>query len=54
MDKTGAILRYKTAMSVFRQWVQSGVITEGELQQIDKIIAEKYGLSLCSIYRENP
>ena len=54
MDKYEAVLGYKTAISVFKGWVQSGVINDGELQKINKIIAEKYGISLCSIYRENP
>ena len=47
-----AVLNYKTAMSVFKSWREAGLISEEELLAIDTITAEKYGLSLTSIYRE--
>lgn len=53
MSQEEAVLRYKTAMSVFKNWFSEGVISEEELSQIDKIMAAKCGLSLCSIYRED-
>jgi hypothetical protein len=53
MSKEEALLRYKTSMSIFRQWLASGAITEADLQAIDTIIAPKYGLSSCSIFLEN-
>ncbi|MHB1652328.1 MAG: SHOCT domain-containing protein [Desulfitobacteriaceae bacterium] len=51
MSKEQAIIHYRTAMTVFRKWLAEGIITEEELSKIDTIIAQKYGLSSCSIYR---
>ena len=51
MSKKQAVLRYETAMAVFKRWVRDGLISKEELEQIDTIMAEKYGLSLGSIYR---
>ena len=53
MNKEEAILNYKTAMSVFKNWHSDGLMSDEELLKIDTIIAEKYGVSLLSIYREN-
>jgi hypothetical protein len=52
MSKDDAVLRYKTAMAVFKKWLSEGVITEADLSTIDTILSEKYGLSSTSIYRE--
>ena len=51
MSKEQAVLRYETAMVIFKSWVRDGLISKEELSQIDTIISEKYGLSLGSIYR---
>jgi hypothetical protein len=53
MSKEQAIIHYNTAMAVFRKWLTDGHITEEELIQIDTIVADKYGLSSFSIYRQN-
>jgi hypothetical protein len=53
MSKEEAVLRYKASMSVFKKWASEGLISEEELLAIDTIIAEKYGVSSSSIYREN-
>jgi hypothetical protein len=53
MSKQDAVLRYKTAMSVFKKWLDDGVITADDLMTIDTRLAEKYGLSSGSIYRKN-
>jgi hypothetical protein len=53
MSKNDAVLRYKAAMSVFKSWRESGLISAEELSAIDTMLAQKYGLSSCSIYREN-
>lgn len=53
MNKEEAIFNYKTSMSVFKKWHGDGLISDEELLKIDTIIAEKYGVSLSSIYREN-
>ena len=51
MSREEAIIHYKTAVVVFRQWLDEGIISEDELAKIDTAIAEKYGLSSSSIYR---
>jgi len=53
MTKGEALIYYKTSMSIFKQWRKSGLISKEELMVIDTIIAEKYGISSCSIYRES-
>lgn len=53
MSKDEAILRYKASMSVFKKWLTDGVITESDLLTIDTMLAQKYGLSSCSIFLEN-
>ena len=53
MSKDEAILRYKSAMAVFKNWRANGVISDDDLQAIDTILAPKYGLSSCSIFLEN-
>jgi len=53
MTKGEAVIYYKTSMCVFKQWQKSGLISKEELMAIDTIIAEKYGVSSCSIYRES-
>ncbi|WP_322354363.1 SHOCT domain-containing protein [Dehalococcoides sp.] len=53
MNKEDALLHYKTAMVVFKNWLAKDVITNADLLEIDTILARKYGLSSCSIYLEN-
>jgi len=53
MGKALAIIHYTTALAVFKKWLAVGIINEDELIKIEKAIAEKYGLSFRSIYRQN-
>ena len=53
MSKEDAILRYKAAMTVFKSWLSAGVISADDLLTIDAMLAQKYGLSSCSIFLEN-
>ncbi len=53
MSKKEALLRYKAAMAVFKNWLAEGVISNADLLEIDTMLAHKYGLSSCSIYLEN-
>ena len=53
MDKDDSILRYKTSMAVFKKWLDEGVITKGDFRAIGTTLADKYGLSSCSIFLEN-
>lgn len=49
----GKVAAYRTAMSIIKGMVSSGIITEEEYAQIDTMIAEKYGLKSCSIFGSN-
>ena len=53
MSKGDAILRYKASMAVFKNWLATGVISATDLLEINTILAQKYGLSSCSIFLEN-
>ena len=53
MSKEDAILRYKTSMAVFKNWLVTGVISATDLLEINAILAQKYGLSSHSIFLEN-
>lgn len=46
---------YQTAMSLARNMLRQGIISEDDYRKIDTIIAKKYGVSSCSIFRfESP
>ena len=45
------LIAYQTTMSIVRELLERGVITEGEYHKIDTIIAERHSISLCSIFR---
>ena len=47
------ILAYKSAMAQARLMLSKGLITKDEYAIIDTMMAEKYGLSSCSLFREN-
>jgi len=36
---------------VFRSMVKNGTLTEADYQKCCDILAKKYGISLCSIFR---
>ena len=45
------LLRYRTSTAVFRSMAENGILTEADYQKCCDILAEKYGISLCSIFR---
>lgn len=45
------ILQYKAAMAILQIWTDKGVLATDDLVLIRDVLAEKYGLSLDSIYR---
>ncbi|AQW61961.1 hypothetical protein B1779_01355 [Dehalococcoides mccartyi] len=47
------ICGYKSAMAQARLMLVKGILTESEYLEIDTIMAEKYGLSSCSLFRDN-
>jgi hypothetical protein len=53
MSKALAVIYYTATMAVFKRWLAIGIIREDELIKIEATIAQKYGLSEHSIYRQN-
>lgn len=45
------LFRYRTSTAVFCSMVKNGVLTEDDHQKCCDMLAEKYGISLCSIFR---
>ena len=48
------ILEYKISLAVMRSFLKTGLLTAEEFRLSEQILAEKCGLSLCSIFREIP
>lgn len=46
------ITAYRMAMSVVKSMLKQGIITAEEYAIIDTIMAKKYGVSSCTIFRE--
>lgn len=51
-EKLQHIAAYKVTIIIFRKLLSNSTITEAEFRKCESNIAEKCGLSLCSIYRE--
>ena len=45
------LTRYKASAAVLRSMVTGGILSEAEYKKSCDILANKYGLSLCSIFR---
>lgn len=48
------LLSYRTSMSLAQEMLSEGIITAKEYEEIDRIIANRYGLSLDSICCRKP
>ena len=46
------IANYRAAMSLANEMLENGIISAEEHAKIDTIMAQKYGLSSCTIFRE--
>lgn len=46
------IVNYRAAMSLANEMLENGIISSEEYAKIDTIMAKKYGLSSCTIFRE--
>lgn len=53
-EKLQMLAAYRCSIALFRMLFSDGIITGAEFRKTERIIAEKCGLSLCSIYREIP
>ena len=47
-----ALMCYQATMHIARRWLGSGLITEEDYQKFDTITAEKFGVSVHSIWRD--
>lgn len=54
IEKIQRLAAYRCSIALFRKLLSDGIITGAEFRKTERIIAEKCGLSLCSIYREIP
>lgn len=46
------LMCYQATMRIARQWLGSGLITKEDYKKFDTIIAEKFGVSAYSIWRD--
>ena len=51
MNKYNDLIRYQKVMAWVRSLLNKGIISKGEYTKIDTRIAQKYGISSCSIFR---
>jgi len=47
-----ALMYYLSTMRIARQWLGSGLITDSDYEKFDTIVAEKFGVSARSIWRD--
>ena len=45
------LMRFRTSTAVFRAMMKNGVLSEEDYRKSCDILAKKYGISLCSIFR---
>ena len=50
-DTFNALFRYQLVMTWVRSLLKRSLITKAEYAKIDIMMAQKYGVSSCSIYR---
>ena len=53
-ERKTELMKYKAVISVLQQWLNNGYITTADYAKIEEKIADKYNVSLCSIWRELP
>ena len=46
------LICYQSTMRIARQWLGSGLINEGDYEEFDTIVAEKFGIPARSIWRD--
>ena len=51
-ERKTELMKYKAVISVLQQWLNNGYITTADYAKIEEKIADKYNVSLCSIWRE--
>ena len=49
-DYETSLNRFRISLSVFRDMVKNAVLTDEDYGKVCAVLAEKYGISLCSIF----
>jgi len=49
--ETSQVVQYRLTMSMAREMVNRGLISEEEYAIIDTIMTKKYGVTSCTIFR---
>lgn len=53
-ERKTKLMTYKAVASVLKRWLAEGLISSADYIKIEEIIAVKYSVALCSIWRELP
>ena len=53
MDKTEAVFRYHVSMALIRSMIAKRILDPEDLPAVSDTLAQKYGLSLCSIFLDS-
>lgn len=51
-DYQKRIMMYKSSLQIAKEWLEMGFISKPEFKKLSTILAEKYGLSLDSLFVE--
>ncbi len=49
-DYNTRLSHYRTSLSVFKGLVKNGILTDRDYDKMCTVLADKYGISLCSIF----
>ena len=50
-DYDDRLTRFRTSVAVFRTMMKNGTLSEADYKKSCDVLADKYGISLCSIFR---
>ncbi len=50
-DYDTRLTNFRTSLAVFQVMVKNGVLKDTDYEKICTVLAKKYGISLCSIFR---
>ncbi len=49
-DYDTRLTNFRTSLAVFQAMVKNGILADGDYHKIRNTLANKYGISLCSIF----
>ncbi len=50
-DYDTRLTNFRTSLAVFQSMIKNGVLTDRDYEKMCAVLANKYGISLCSIFR---